>query len=173
MDVEFKKKVSIELAIVFGIIAILFVGTLALGFDMKRRSEQITMLYDELGLELEALDSLVLLREDARKAKPYADLFGTLLPSQNELIAFPKYFRDLAATQGLKPSFIFGTESARTEETLGFIYFSASLTGNPSAILAFLDSLKKGSYFVSVESIDLSVKGTASIAEIGGKIFSQ
>jgi len=170
---NFRKRFLTNLGVSGAIILALIIATYLIGSDLNRRAANIAESTNELKFRNNAAQSLVILREEARQALRYRNVLGNLLPTQDELIAFPREIRSLASTNKVTLSFAFGEQTRATAERAGFIGFDMTTTGQFADFLAFLRGLEGSAYFINFSALDVSRVNNASNSKLIGKVFSR
>jgi len=155
--------------------AIIFLITLLLllGQDISSRTTAIKKQREELFLRSQALNSLAFLRSDAEKSERILVALKNLLPTNDQLINFPKSLEDLAKNNQLGFGFTFNSEESSTEKKPGINNFTLTLSGTYNNFLNFLKTMERGKYFIGFDLIDLNKKDKDFHIIMRGKVFSQ
>jgi hypothetical protein len=81
---------------------------------------------------------------------------STILPSQDQLIAFPEELTKLAKSYGVSIGFNWKKGGvASTKSTPGTILFDLSVGGEFDDIIGFLRTLESHRYFIEIGSIEM------------------
>jgi len=160
-----------------GIVACLLAGVLFyLYTDVNRRSQSIISLRGDMRSRLIAINSLSVIRDEYEALKPYLPQVDRLLPSQDELLNFPKNVSDIARTHRVEASVNFrGGAPAAATSTLSLrpIDFSLVAQGPLEGLFATLNDLEKSVYLIKFTSADLMRQEPHFRLTLSGQVFSR
>lgn len=173
---SYKRELTKSLGITIGSIVVILASTLFVGFDMRARAANIESLRREIDVRGRAVQSLVLLRTEADRAKAYGDDLDRLLPTEENLFVFRNKIRALAASEKVTLTFTFGTKNEGTADVPSSVNLRMTANGDAPALVRFLEGIERSGYFVELSSIEIaySAKGKgAATAELAGRVFSK
>ncbi len=169
---NFKKRLTIIIAIPLGISLILSLILIFLGSDIIERGNHIKQLQSELNFHLRATESLALLRKDSEQAQSYLPAIKNILPTRDQLIEFNKDLTNLVKQNQVSLNLTLGQESLRTETELGVLNFNLTAQGEFDKFLDFLKTLENNRYFIKLITIDLSRQDSSFKTSMSGQVFS-
>ncbi|OGY63934.1 MAG: hypothetical protein A3I89_00550 [Candidatus Harrisonbacteria bacterium RIFCSPLOWO2_02_FULL_41_11] len=181
--VQLKHKIKMEfrhwLLKNLGVSAVVFLalaGFIILsGRDISGKAAIIQVRRQEVAQRLKALESLALLRADAKQAEKLLEKLHSALPAKDQLIKFSKNLESFAKKNGLGFGFAFESETKSTETMPGANNFVVTVSGNYENFTKFLKLIEQSDYFVNFESFNLLSEGDKKgyAATLRGKVFSQ
>ena len=141
--------------------------------DITSRVVAIQKLKQEVAFRTQAIESLVVLKEESQKAERNSDLLKNILPTSDALINFRREINLLAAQNKIDLGFTFGVDSPATDVQPGFINFQMTPSGQLQNFINFLKNIEQGAYFVELNSLDINRTGKTFAGAITGRIFSR
>lgn len=169
---EFQKRLTVSVGVYSGIIAVLGIILFFVGSDITRRTDEIKQIRSELLFRVQLTESLALLREGSEEAKNYAAALNGILPTQDQLITFPREIGAVARQSNIDFNFSLGQEKSVAEEKLKRTGFTMTGQGLFENLTGFLKSLELAGYPLSFDSIDLTRQDSNFKALITGNLFS-
>lgn len=154
-------------------IAVIGVILLLLGSDISSRAMEIESQRQNLESRLQAIDSLISLREGSVRSKDLLPKLQNSLPSQDQLIGFSKFMEAMAQTNSLSFNFAFLDEIAGTDSVPSTNNFILTLSGPYADFLKFLQSVEASQYYISFTSFEVVAKGPVFEVVAKGKVFAQ
>jgi len=174
---EFIKQLSVKAVILaVGLIAAVVV-LLILNSSINTSSQKIKTLrqnIQKLTLTSEAFSNLA---RDYQVLNPYLEAIRNLIPNRDKVINFNQELSELAEKHKLEFGFIFQEAAIQAQSKV--VPFTMTLKGNFSDFVEFLTELKTLSYFVDLDSFNISGPPIDDIARgiqtvsiiIKGKVF--
>lgn len=166
----FTPKVILNLSIIFGFL--IFVGWVMtfLSGEISSKAEQISNHRMEINSRITAVSRLAELREAAKEAQPAIAELSTLLPTEEELVGFPRYLQNVANREGVNLSFSFQDSGSDEidEGEIGASEFSMDALGSYNDIISFMEAVEKGDFIVSLSSVNIT--GTKNVSEFRANI---
>lgn len=156
-----------------GVIVAAVALTAFLGRDISSRAGAIRDVEQELASRARAVETLAYLRADDERAKHYFTVLENILPTKDQLIAFPREFVTIAKKYNVTLATSFGSEGPATDTAPGFIEFVFTAEGSFQNILAFLKSAEAGRYIVKWTSFEFLRAANGYSATIAGVVFSR
>lgn len=171
--VSFKKQLTIQLAIAFGVLIILAIGLSVFAGSIRTAIDSLASLRADLAFRASSLESLANLQTQYnRKAKVYSENLTKAVPKKEELIGLSKDFQSLASLSKVEQSFGFTSETPASGGGLGFLSFQSSASGDLSNLSKFLSSIENFRFLTKVESLAISPSEPSSQKlNIKGRIF--
>lgn len=169
---NFKKRLLINIGVPFGICLFLASALVFLGSDIGKQTNQIKQLQENLSYYIEMTESLALLRQDSEKAKHYITELESVLPTRDQLVAFPGDLSIIAEQNKVDISSSLGQESFANDNELGKIDFTVAGQGEFNNFLNFLKLLKNSRYFIKFKTLDFSRQDENFKALLTGQVFS-
>ncbi len=170
---EFKMRLVINLGIVVGALFVASMIIVLLSYDIGRRALMIQGYTKELRARVDASLAISSLKTDFELAKPYFSVLENILPIRDSLISFPKDISFVAQKNKISAAVSFGSETASTVATPGFVNFSMVLEGSYDDILKFMAEVERGKYVIDWASVDFSFNKKNYTGTISGRVFSQ
>ena len=171
MQISFKNKLLINLAVTLGAVVILVVANVLVSSNISKKLGKIQEYKRELSLRAEAIESLVILKKDSEVARSYANFLENLFPDADAIISFRRDLQSLASRHKMSFTFSFLGESSAKEGQLGSIGFQMSVGGKPEVFLDFLKDLELINYIINFDAIDFGSAPKAFTARFAGKVF--
>jgi Tfp pilus assembly protein PilO len=152
----FKKRLLIQIGIALGIIILFAVFIIILNIDINKREAQIIDFKQKLALRTQSIELLSNSNNSLSSIEPLMQNLSTILPSQDQLIAFPEELSKLAKSYGVSIGFNWKKGGvASTKSTPGTILFDLSVGGEFDDIIGFLRTLESHRYFIEIGSIEM------------------
>lgn len=172
---SFKKQLSIQLAIAFGVVIATIVLTQLAAGSLSASAAKILQQKSDLAFRIRATGQLASLKADSDKAQPLFALLNNTLPVKDDLINLGQALVQLAKSGGVDLGFTFGGETAAKGELPGFIKFSLTGNGSYEAFQKFLSEIEKSRYYLKLNSVDLVRQpgGTNFSITADGQVFYQ
>ncbi len=170
---NYKKKLLLAIAIPLAIIAILIGGIFIIGTRLDKAVAEANSLKSRFRYWVQAAESISSLRNDYRFAEPYLETVSHLLPERDELIGFPKEISDLGARNGVMVGVALGIESIDSVSGLRQTDISMTVRGDMAAVVAFLEAMEKGQYFIRLNDLDFVAEGGSYRIFLTGAVFSR
>lgn len=173
-----KSNRSVASAVVNGAMLLTLLGAVIfLVRETQGRLERIASIRDDLRARSNAAESFSALRAEYEEIKPYLPVIDALIPSENQLLNFPRDISTLARQEGMDATAIFrGGSQAPPGEPSGLRSAEITVTtvGDFTALLSFLRRLDTSTYSITLDSLDfIRQKENTFRAAMNGKIFSQ
>jgi len=174
MPKSFRRSLTISLIAIF----VSFIASAAifyvLGIRLNSLSSKIAREKGLIAQRKDLVDILTELKKVAPQAEPYNRAMDSLLPTQDQLLDFPRYLDALAKNYGVSLSFNFqGEPSAAQKDSPGSLGFALSLTGELSNNLEFLKALeaKSARFLLAVQNFSLSRVSGGYNTDLQGLVF--
>ena len=171
---------SFRRSLIISLIAI-FIGFIAsavifyvLGIRLSSLSAKVAREKGLMAQRRDSVDILAELKKVAPEAEPYKQAMDSLLPTQDQLLGFPRYLDTLSKNYGVSLSFNFqGTPSVAQKDSPGSLGFVLSLTGQLSNNSEFLKALeaKSARFLLVVQNFSLSRSGGGYNMGVQGLVF--
>jgi hypothetical protein len=173
MDKNFRKELLISIGIGLGLLLLFFGGTLVLGSRMARSAASIQNLRKEIAFRNNAITSLVLLKNDAKKAESYQGKIASILPPAENLILLPKAIKTIGERNKVTVTFAFGSDTPGTATQAGSAEFQMTIEGLFGDIIRFLTDLESSGYLIHFDSVDMGESGKGYLVHLTGNVFSR
>lgn len=170
----FKKKFLVRLSISLSAVLLLIIANIFIDSDINRRVVKIQNLRKDLAFRAQAVNALLVLKEESRRAQNYLGVLQNILPSPEQLINFRKAVRTMGISNQVDADLTFGAQESGIDGEPGHIGFNMSANTNSlDAFANFLTGIETGNYLVAINSIQLnqSVKGVK--ATLAGQVYSR
>ncbi|MEK7554877.1 MAG: hypothetical protein AAB518_02750 [Patescibacteria group bacterium] len=175
MKNSFRKQLLLQLSIAGGIVTFFIVRTAFIGSDVSKRADAIRALKNQDASERRALQSLIVLTEQEKRAKGYTAYLNGLFPAKDGLFTFRNQITTIGKEEKLVLGFKFGTENRATDILPPSIDFQISIAGPLQGFRKLMDRLESGGYFIRVNSFDVLFAGRPGAetftGSIKGKVF--
>lgn len=169
---DFKKRLLINLGVPLGICLFLTITLVFLDSDIKNQTNKIEQLRGSLRYYIEMTESLALLRQDSEKARHYFPELESILPTRDQLVAFPGDLGIIARQSKVEVSSSLGQESPGSGKNLGETNFVVTGQGEFDSLLNFVALLKNSRYFIKIKTLDFSRQDSSFKALLTGQVFS-
>jgi len=173
MRKDFKRSFLIDLGISLGIVAVILIANYFVFSDISSRVSRIQELRRDTAFRVRAIDSLVVLKDESRRAAEYYNVLFNILPDTDSLFDFRRRLIALASDFGVKFTFAFGNDSPGTDLTPGFAEFDANISGEEKNFIPLLKKIEEGLYFIQFNSVDFDFANDKFNASMEGRIFSR
>jgi len=170
----FTPKTIINLSVLLGFLVFVVLIISFLGKEISDKTLQISTHRGEIEGRIMSISRLAELREAAQNAEPALLELRSLLPKQDELVAFPRYIENLANNNDLESRFEFrGGDVLPSESTAGSSPFYLSVTGSYRNIGSFVEALEGGQFIITINTFDVvsQRESTSYRAEIQGQVY--
>lgn len=171
---NFRRHVLVNAGIIVGSFALFAGAFYFMSQSLSAKADQILDDRATIARRSVEIDSLVKLKADAVTVGGLQAKMDALLPSQDELIGFPKFINDTARSHSLSLTFDFqGTASEPGASSPGQVAFVAVTEGSVRNIAAFLNYLERDTtrFAVNIQSLDFSGGGASSRVNLEGTVF--
>jgi hypothetical protein len=169
---DFKKQLILNVSITAGAAIVLGALIVFLSFDIGQKAKEISALQSSLNFKLQAVSSLVILRQDYSKAQQYIPTLDTILPTRDQLVSFPRDMANEAKEASVNLNTSLGEEIPKTQTQLGSIAFVMTGQGKYDSFINFFKEAETGRYSVKFDSLDFTRQGEDFRALMKGKVFS-
>ncbi len=170
----FKKKFLIRLSISLGVIFLLIVINILINSDINSRVAGIQGLRKDLAFRAQAINSLLILKQESQRAQNYSGLLQTILPAPEQLINFRKAVKAIGVNNQVDADLTFGAQEPGTDTVPGHISFNMSATaGSLESFIGFLKGIEASPYLVAINSIQLNQDSKTSKASLAGQVYSR
>ena len=159
MPKSFRRSLIISLIAIFAGFIASAVVFYVLGIRLDSLSTKVAREKGLMAQRTDVVDILAELKKVAPEAEPYGRAMDSLLPTQDQLLDFPRYLDALAKNYGVSLNFNFqGEPIAAQKDSPGSLGFALSLTGQFSNNLEFLKALeaKSARFLLVVQNFSLS-----------------
>lgn len=174
MPKSFMRSLIISLLAIFAGFIASAAAFYVLGIRLSSLSAKVEREQGLITQRTDVIDILAELKKVVPEAEPYSQAMDSLLPTQDQLLDFPRYLETLAKNYGVSLSFNFqGESSAAQKDIPGSLGFALSLTGELSNNLEFLKALeaKSARFLLVVQNFGLNrVSGGYSMS-VQGLVF--
>ena len=154
--------ITIAVGAVIGIIVLLIV----VGADTKKIAGDVISTRSELKTEIEQINKLAQLRDEAKLAEPKFVTLENILPKRDDLFSFPAQIEELATSHGLPSKFSFGNESE------GSIQYSILVeNGTFEKIFRFVKAIEEDRPFMSISRFGMVLGEVGYNGTIDGILF--
>lgn len=174
MKNKFRRSVLVSSSIVLASFAVFSVGLYFASNNLSKEAEQVVINKDLLGRRTRILESLAELKRAAAEAELYQAQMDLLLPTQDQLIDFPRWLEGLARVHGAKVAFAFkGGGAEPTERSAGFTPFTLRVEGTYGNIVEFLKEFEIQSqrFLLTLEGVELVRSGNIHQFSTEGRVF--
>jgi len=168
----FKRQLILNVSITAGAAIALGIFMIFLSSDISQKTKEISALQTNLELKLQAVGSLVILRQDYSKAQQYIPTLDTILPTRDQLVSFPRDMASEAKKININLNVNLGEETPKTETRLGSIAFMMTGQGKYDQFVNFFKGAETGRYSVKFDTLDFTRQGEDFRALLKGKVFS-
>lgn len=166
MPSRFKSRYITNITIGVGTVIGIAVLLVFIGVDTSKIAGEVVTTRGELKMEIEQINKLAQLRDEAKLAGPKFATLENILPKKDELFSFPTKMEELAKNQGLASIFSFGTESEKS------IQYSIIIQGGTfEEIFRFVKTIEEDKPFMSINSLDMVLGGVGYNGAISGILF--
>jgi Tfp pilus assembly protein PilO len=169
---NFKKHLLTTIGVPVGIILILAIALVFTGSDIAKRTDNIKRLRGDLLFRQQLTESLALLRKDSQQAQGYITELQNMLPSQDQLVSFPRDISTIARQNNIDLNATLGQESPGSVGKLMQTEFIMSGTGSFDNFITFLKSIETARYFISLKSLDFGQQENNFKGVLTGVVFS-
>ncbi|MBI4159577.1 hypothetical protein HY504_00215 [Candidatus Wolfebacteria bacterium] len=161
---------------------ILLIALLAvvLGFaasDLRKRIGTIGSIREEMRARTNEIESLSVLQKEYGEIKPYLPALDSFLPTENQLLNFPRDITLMARQNKVDATALFrGVSSLKKGDALILRAVDLSLTasGGFDPLLLFLGNLDRSSYHLSFNSLDFIRQSENNFkAMMSGRVFAR
>lgn len=176
MKNEFRRRLLWNIGIIGGSIMVGFAILYFLGMRIEKKSVAIIQSRALITQRSFALDNLASLKKTEPLAEEYQQRINALLPTQDNLLGFPRFLEATARTYDILLSFSFqGDPVPSLGGKPGYVSFVLRTTGPRENIVNFVQYLESKStqFLVNIESIDFSAASDQYHVDIFGKVFSR
>jgi len=142
--------------------------------DIASRSSAISAARAIVAGQNNSLAAFAEIKQDSAEAAKYKTAMDKLLPTQNELINFPQWLQNVAATYNVTASFSFTASMVPAAPTVpGTIGFSLATEGKNADVISFLKNLESRApgFLLEFSSFNLIQSGEDTKVVTGGNIF--
>lgn len=172
---EYKKALLTDLSIIFGSILIaVFLSFLFLDRLDSHISEAVS-LKKAARERFSMVESILRLKAESEEALVYEPKINSLLPSQDDLLDFPRFLMDEGKKMGLNINVSFSNSPVMPQPSqAGYIAFSIDVDGPYSILANFLDEIETGrkKFFIVLDKFDFSYSREDRYRLIGkGRVF--
>ena len=174
MKDNFNRYVWVSFGMIVGSLIIAVVAFSFYTGDIASRSSAISAASALIAQQNNSLLAFAEIKQDAAEEIKYKTAMDKLLPMQSELINFPKWLQDVAATYSIAADFSFNANvTPATPTSPGAVGFSLTVDGGNSNIISFLKSIEsqEPDFLLSFNSFDLSQNGDDTKVVVGGNMF--
>lgn len=171
----FRRKVAWSVSIILGSI-LLFIGA---SFWLTKNIEEQTGHIVRQRALLQRFSQVASILAEFKRAAPIAAAYEvrvkTLLPSQENLLDFPRWIDGLARARNVSLQFNFQGDQVlpRDDSTAGFLHFNANIIGQTENITGFIQDIEQRSprYLIAFEGFELARSGAEYQLNIQGRVF--
>ncbi len=155
--------------------AIILGGMVAwFAYDMSRHVVAIQSARGTLSARASGDTEFSRLKSQANQAAQELPFLTSLLPSEGQLINFPRESGILARQNTIELGFSFGASTAGTTSAPGFTAFMMSGQGALNNWFDFMRALETSNYVIGIDVVRLTTTdGKIYNGNINGKVFSQ
>lgn len=174
MKDDFNRYVFTSFGMIFSATIIAVIAFYFLSGDIITRSEAIAATRLQIAKENNSLVAFAEIKEDSTEAAKYKSAMNKLLPTQTELINFPKWLQNVAATYNVTASFSFAANTAlATPTSAGTVGFSLTAEGKNEDAFSFLKDLESRApgFLLSFDSFNLTQSGSDTKIITNGNMF--
>lgn len=142
--------------------------------SMNERADKIALTRALIGMRTRGLENLAELNRQAPIAAGYQQVLDLLLPTQDQLLDFPRWLDGLARTYHLNVRATFeGNQANPTESSPGAAAFSLTVGGEYREIMSFLKFLEVDSkrFLISFTKVELNRSENTFNAKTRGLVF--
>ena len=165
--VNFKQGLIKKILIVLLMLLVFAGGLIFLGRDINLRAEVIRKQRQELVDRSEELSLFAKLQSQLTEAEPYLNILGNVLPVRDQLLIFPKKWKDWRLKKALVLVLVLGTKRRPAPNTAGRIGFVITTGGSFSKIFNFIKAMQDSRFLISFKSFDFS----GSSVSINGEVL--
>lgn len=172
--INLKRKILISLGIVIVSMSLLTYALYVFSRSMDARAEKIASTRALIDMRTRGLENLAELNRQAPLAAGYQQILDLLLPTQDQLLDFPRWVDGLARTYRLNVRATFeGNQSNPTEGAPGSAAFSLAIGGSYGEIMSFLKFLEVDSkrFLISFTKVELNRSDDMFNAKARGLVF--
>ncbi len=169
---NFRKRLLVIITVPLGVCLTLILALFFVGSDMSKKTSQIEKLRGDLLFQTGLTDSLAILNQQAETAKSYEATLQNILPSRDQLIAFPKNIVSIAKQNKFNLNTTLGQGEYQDSEELQQTNFTISGQGSFEGFVVFLKTLENGQYFIKFKTIDIAKQEKDFGLLMTGGVFS-
>ncbi|MBI2012993.1 MAG: type 4a pilus biogenesis protein PilO [Candidatus Colwellbacteria bacterium] len=170
MTRDFRKRLTISVAVAAGITVALLLLLSLVGRDIQAQASNIKSAKDGLKTRVQQLNDLARLREEAKLAEPNLAKLKQAVPQRDELFSVRRELEQLAGNNNLAASFTFGSENPK-EGSLGSINFEFKIQGGEYEVGSFINQVESRYPFVRINSLDMVRQENKFSSALRGKIL--
>ncbi len=174
MPKGFRRSLIVSLIVIIAAFVVSAVAFYILGIRLNSISSEIGTKNGLIAQQIGVVDILTNLKKVAPEAEPYKQVMDSLLPTEDQLLDFPRYLDALAKNYGVSLSFNFQGEPRKAQkDSPGSLGFALNLTGQLSNNLEFLKALeaKSARFLLVVQNFGLSRVGGGYNMRLQGLVF--
>jgi hypothetical protein len=170
---SFKKRLIIEIAISFGVIAVIVMVLVSLGNNISAKAESISRANSERNNSIKIDRDFAALTISSKGTEVMMEKLNNALPAQAGMIEVIQDVGALAKEHNLlfsSPKYV-GTEIPPTDTEPGRIKLEMTAQGSYTGIVRFIKDLETGRFFIKINNIDIIRQGFVYNAIIGGELY--
>jgi hypothetical protein len=167
---EFRKKFLMQIGIASGVIAALVLATGWFAADLETQAGKVAQDRILIRERSASLTALAELKRSAPQALRYEQKLNAFLPTQEQLLDFPRTLDNLARVRRLTLNFAFqGGQTTPQGDTPGAIGFALDVSGDFEDVLGFLKDVEfePPRFLAAFDTFDLTR------SEEGYRLFTQ
>ena len=170
MTRDFRKRLTISVAVAAGITVALLLLLFLVGRDVQTQAGNIKSAKDGLKTRVQQLNDLARLREEAKLAEPNLAKLKQTVPQRDELFSVRRELEQLAGNNNLAASFTFSSENPK-ENNLESINFELKIQGGEYEVGSFINQVESRYPFVRISSLDMVRQENKFSSALRGKIL--
>lgn len=171
MQRSFKFRLISSLSVTLGVLLVIVIVVVYLGFDILSKARFISDTQAELFARVVNISNLTKLKEQERSADAALFKLNNALPKRDALFSVSRDLGDFARSRNLSFGSKFGEEVAPKEGKPGFIRLDMNVSGSYADLVAFIKDIEASSYFINPLNFDIVRQGTKFSAIINGEVF--
>lgn len=174
MPKGFRRSLIISLIAIFVGFIVSAAVFYVLGIRLSSLSSKVEGEKGLIAQRRDSVDVLAELKKASPEAEPYRQAMDSLLPTQDQLLDFPRYLETLAKNYGVSINFNFqGEPKAAEKDSPGSLGFALSMTGEFSNNLEFLKALEARSarFLLVVQNFSLNRVSGGYNMRLQGLVF--
>lgn len=169
---HFYRKLSISGGIAVALVVVLLGGIVYFAGQVNASLDTIVTSRTELVKRWHSLNSLASLITDYNEdGKGALLVMEQMVPVQDQVFNLNREFQALAARGGVTAAFSFIEEKAPTNDTLGSVRFTLSITGGQGDLFRFVRSVEQFKYLSVVDSLSIENGPQHATANLQGRVF--
>jgi len=174
MKNHFNRYVCVSFGIISGAFIVAVAAFYFLAADISSRASVVSANRAQIAKQNNSLASFAEIKQDSDEASKYKAAMDKLLPAQDELINYPKWLQNVAATYNITADFSFTANTVpAAAASPGTVGFSLTVEGENNNLVSFLKNIESQApgFLLSFDSFNLTKNGDDTKIVTGGNMF--